>query len=350
MLPFPSESAPAMSSRSSSVYSDDEALGTNSIKVPVHHRAESLSILSGTPHEHIRFPSQSCATVSPSHATGGHDSTTADPVDHRFRFETKEEAEERRRLSATLSRVPTAELTKHIQNLSLGLESKQETPTHDYNKEPLQDSSKLSFLLEEYKPTTPGSVKSDPRPPTPPRRRPRITSASGLSLGSIPDVSNSMSTVPTFTVASNQQAMLQSSIELRAMSNRTKHFTNDKDSPYSASLAKQKNRKITLDALLGHKTSNHTPPKLVTDQEDINRLSNNTNTSRRQGKANWNELVAVGPTQSETPGMVSATGKIYGRGDHIAGYISGKFVTNLQETSSRQTKQRTSFTKRMWCI
>jgi hypothetical protein len=287
-----------------------------------------------TAREHGRLHSQSSATVSSPHATDDHELPTSNPENHRSRVETEAEAEARRHSSARLARIPTTDLLAHtLRNQSLSSPAKRVTSDQETHDRAVKDSSYLSSLSEQYKPTTSESDVAVPRPPTPPRRRPSITSAGSPSLGSINNVSASMKkTLPTSSSMGTGKELSQSPPEAHTK---------------AVLFRREAHRIRALDKLCGREASSSIPLESMFGHSSDNRLSEITESSRSQGKPDWHEHIRHDPIEYATPpGLVSSTGKVYGLGDHMAGYHNGNFVTNLQGPSSSQKQQKKGFGKR----
>jgi hypothetical protein len=335
-LSSPKKAVASTFSSSSSIYSDDGTQDTNTVGTQVPHPPETHTITDEVAQEHGRFHSQSSVTVSSPHATDDHELPTSNPEDHRSRVETEAEAEARRHSSARLARIPTSDYLVHtLRNMSLSPPTKQVTPDQESNDRAFKDSSYLSFLSEQYKPTTSENDTAVPRPPTPPRRRPSIPSAGSLSLGSIGNVSASMKkTLPTSTSMGRvtRKELSQSPPEARTKSVLSR---------------REAHRMRALDKLYGREASNSIPLESMFGHNSDNRLSEITESSRRQGKPDWHEHIRHDPIEHAIPpGLVSSTGKVYGLGDHMAGYHNGDFITNLQGPSSSQKQQKKGFGKR----
>jgi hypothetical protein len=115
-------------------------------------------------------------------------------------FETEEEAAEaRRRRSTFLARVGTNEFEQYGSLSAVSLDRMLQDLTNAKASHTKNEScgsgtreDKEAMLAREF-----GDV--GPRPPTPPRRRPRITSTSSHSLGSFPNTVSLTSSVPPFS-------------------------------------------------------------------------------------------------------------------------------------------------------
>ena len=370
----------SLDSNSSSVYSDDGMISeANSTGTQVHHRSHLQPNIDGMPREYGQYFERSSNVIMPSNADGASQMDASERTNIDYHFETSEEAEERRRRSAALAREETTYDAQSNSNLHATQTYMQQVLAGgngwNVNRERLgQSSQDQNDELTNY-----DSDRIGPRPPTPPRRRPRITSTGGHSIGSYRNTVSSIGSIAASslieprdpadictnetatgpgrqrdrarTIESMPGGAEPSSPPVLATTPVFNHSADDLDSLGLASSRRQRIRANTLHALSGPAPDTHIPIVTTHSGHGRSRISHQgSQTLRRHGKADWRDDLTIEAITQTNSSLVSATGKVYGRGDLSAGYCSGQFVTNLQRTSSRDRERRKGKLKRLFCF
>jgi hypothetical protein len=273
------------------------------------------------PSHHLDQPSQTCMVDEPA-PTGDLDVSSA-----QYRSETPEEAEDRCCLVA-------------IQAHADGRDS----PT------PLEAES------------------VGPRPPTPPRRRPRIASVDDYVSASRRNTTVSMASQSLLLTMDSRDLVnkytddigprrctvrktvrsidpISESAEPGVTRNASVIEPKDGDEETSR---QQEQRANALQALSGHVKVPSSPTDLGCGASGMPREGSSA--GRRQGKVDWREDLTGKAIDRTSSTLVSVTGNEYGLGNHEAGYCSSVFVTNLQQTTPRSDEQRKLRLKRIFCL
>lgn len=314
----------SITSDCSSAYSfDGRVSDTNLTSTQIHHRSRPESDITDKVQNDAERAIDWSSTSSQMCSANVPVSTSAlDNSDAQYRFETPEKAEE-----------PHRQVVEKAQ----------------------ADGGNRTF--------NPDANSVGPRPPTPPRRRPRIesidsyvsasrrnTSASLASQSHIPamesrDLANEyiVDIGPRRTVRDTVHSFdpISESAEPHVLRNAPMIKSQDNDAEI---LRQQEQRANALQALSCPVRVPSPPIGLEREASGISRETSGV--VRRQGKVNWRDDITDNTIDRASSTLVSATGNEYGLGDNRAGYCSGVFVTSLQETEPQSGERRESRLKR----
>lgn len=273
-MKFPN-SALSLSSRSSSFYSEDELSETNSTGTQIHHKSKMPANAVDDKYGHY-----SDHSILADASTDRTCVAAREPPQVSYRFEAPEEVAGRR-----------------------------------------QRAVRLDFDTEE----------SSPRPRTPPRRRPRVTSTGSISLRSSLDTTSSSPLVAAFAIMDDRgvpgisrNGLRSGRPEKRSAALVTQPATTPPESSEDSQMAirRRENRAKAFNALSGRRTD---APTQYDSLDDIG---------------------VQGPA-----GLVSSTDPLRRPKDYSARYSSGNFVTDLQNyQSSQPVKAKKRRARRLFCF
>jgi len=340
------DSEGSLASSPSSLYSEDGLRSeVNSVESQVHHPSYVQPDKDGIPRETGQYFKLSSSTILPLKTDEDSDTGASEWMVIDYRFETLEEAEKRRRHPASRASVKNA--TAVISGLGMHA-------TQSYIQAPVEeiasrntDRGLVGRLSQEEKWTAGfADIETGPRPPTPQRRRPRITnigSNSSLTARNMAGLIDSVRTIPR--VVEPTGAMGFSSQILRGMSiesdlpdlssSRNQNHCSDIQHALSGCACATSFSVVPAD--FGHEVSGH--PR-----------DHSKKTFRRQGNANWRDGMTRGHLMQAVPGPVSAAETSADAGDQAAGYCSGDFVTNLQCSPSQVEQQMKGRLRCLFCL
>lgn len=116
----------------------------------------------------------------------------------------------------------------------------------------------------------------------------------------------------------------------------------------TAALRRRTHRNAALQALSGRVPDTVDSGRPTDSSHPRNRAPAQTlNVPQRQGRVDWRDASTNGPLVRS--GLYSATGREYGLGDHTRGYMSGGFVTSLQELTLLPKERKKNLLKRLFC-
>jgi hypothetical protein len=328
--PTTMDSTVSLLSDSSSVYSQDEASEANATGTQIHHRSKFQPALKGSAPGVDWDSDKSSITALPSRMSGAIQNGDFDHGDVKYRLVSADEAE--RTKQEYVQQVAAGNSAWDDVSCHLGL------PLH-------QDEAVLaSFEYEDI----------GPRPPTPPRRRPPMTSISTFSTASWRDTSSSIGSVASSSITINQgQSTEHSSAQvpnpisenLESSSLQTTEY-HDVTFP-----RRQGNRINALQALTAHTSSDSDSNRGQNpSQRELKVTRSKSDKIRRQGKIDWRTTLTIGTAIQTNPGLVSVTDEIYGLGDHDASYNNGEFVTNVQNEKILKQEPQKKPARRFFCF
>jgi hypothetical protein len=359
----------SIGSDSSSVYSEDGYKSeANTAGTLVHHRSQLQPNLGGVYRENAQvFTDLSDIPVGRDVTTPDleedHDSTHAASSSHTaaYRFETREEAEERGRRSAVEARVDPHNASR---NAFL------EAPTTYMQRIPAEhDAASSSEFPALYRCGNPGHTPSTDvgdvfsTPPVPacsprrvnsdasvPVRNMRQTVVSTASFVSTDagelaaEYIRDTASLRNILRESMQRESIQEGIEPATPQARATSLSlspSSLDLAQSSSLGpdREMNRDAALQALDGAVTAEDEIQPCGPDRW-LGAGRQTSAAARRQSHPDW---------QKGT--WFSSTGRQYGLGDHTKGYVSGDYVTVIEEAViSGKGKQKRSGLKRLFCM
>jgi hypothetical protein len=185
-----------------------------------------------------------------------------------------------------------------------------------------------------------GADEIGPRPPTPPRRRPRVTSTGSISLGTDRNTIDSVSSGDPLSLLLNR-GLQHTSIDIP---------TSDQIKGSNAVLPK-----YTISEDVTVTVSPSDPPvdldgsaPAVNEISQVDSQRNENRAIALEALSGRVKTITVGTLKSDN--LVSATGRLYGLGDRSAGYYNGHFVTDLQRSSPPNKEQKKRSKKRFFCF
>jgi hypothetical protein len=114
---------------------------------------------------------------------------------------------------------------------------------------------------------------------------------------------------------------------------------------------RQGNRINALQALTAHTSSDSDSNRGQNpSRRELKVTCSKSDKIPRQGKVDWRTNLTIGTAIQANPGLASATGKIYGLGDHDADYNNGDFVTDVQNKKILKQKPAKKPARRFFCF
>ncbi|KAF2024600.1 hypothetical protein EK21DRAFT_117641 [Setomelanomma holmii] len=367
-------------SASSSLYSDDEAILTpSSTDIRDHDQSQAGRNMASLSCEYDQFFERSASNVLGS-STENQDSAVDPALHTTYRYETAAEAEERRRRSAAIARAEArlmAWVESYLPTVNGRILPVNVDGTLDYLSQASSD-----FTSSPQSSRSPEVVVADvgTRPPTPPRRRPRLSTEELQSLGSrcntvvssLQSLAESSETEALGLAVSNGVAESET-VEQAGPTSRAQQILDNAGSSalsvpaapaslFNSTLAidgvdhvtaeqQQANREHALQALVANSADVDAEVAAGRTHHEIATVTSKASgTKRRQGKSDWSNNITTGNSDRSQPTLVSSTVKVYGLGNHSLGYSSGTYVTDLQRTQAAGKQGKKSRSLRLFCM
>jgi hypothetical protein len=354
----------SLGSDSSSVYSEDEYKSeANTTGTLVHHRSQLQPNLGGVYRENAQiFTGISGMALGRDMATPDldedHSSTMAASSSHtaQYRFETREEAEERRRQSAAEAQQEPHDLEEPATYMQRVLAEHDAASASDFS---------ALYRCGSHDHIVAGDGEVDlPPPPIPPRSHLRP-----VSTGSVPprDVRNSLLSTASLTSTdagelaqeyirdtaslrnklrgSMQRESIQEGVEPstpqpRATSLSLSPSSLHLDQSSSPGPNREVNRDAALQALDGAVAAEEDEIQACESGQWLGAARQTSAAARRQGCPDWRKGA-----------LFSSSGRQYGLGDHTKGYVAGDYITVTGEVSvPEQRKRKRGTVKRLLCF
>jgi hypothetical protein len=114
---------------------------------------------------------------------------------------------------------------------------------------------------------------------------------------------------------------------------------------------RQENRINALQALTAHTSSDSDSNRgQKPSQRELKVTRSKSDKIWRQGKIDWRTNLTIGTAIQANPGLASATGEIYGLGDHYVGHNNGYFVTDVQNKKILKQEPQKKPARRFFCF
>jgi hypothetical protein len=330
MSPTSMASTVSLLSDSSSVYSQDEASEANATGTQIHHQSKFQPTSKGSAPGVDWDSDKSSITALPSCMSEAIQNGGFDHEDVKSRFVSADEAE--RTKQEYVQQVAAGNSAWNDVSRHLGL------PLH-------QDEAVLAGF--EYE-------NIGPRPPTPPRRRPPMTSISTFSTASWRDTSSSIGSVASSSITIDQgQSTKNSAAQVfNPISENSESSSLQTTEYHNVTFPRrQENRINALQALTAHTSSDSDSNRgQKPSQRELKVTHSKSHKIRRQGKIDWRTNLTIGTAIQANPGLASATGEMYGLGDHDAGYNNGNFVPDVQNKKILKQEPQKKPGRRFFCF
>jgi hypothetical protein len=299
MSPTTMGSTVSLLSDSSSVYSQDEASEANATGTQIHHRSKFQPASKGSAPGVDWDSDKSSITALPSRMSEAIQKGDFDHEVVKYRFVSADEAERTEQ--------------EYVQQVAAGNSAWNDVSRH------------LVLLLHQDEAVLAGFEYENigPRPPTPPRRRPPMTSISTFSTASWRDTSSSIGSVASSSITIDQGQSTKNSAAqvfnpiLENSESSSLQTTEYHDVTFPR---RQENRINALQALTAHTSSDSDSNRgQKPSQRELKVTRSKSHKIRRQGKIDWRTNLTIGTAIQANPGLASATGEMYGLGDSKAG-------------------------------
>jgi hypothetical protein len=330
MSPTTIVSTVALLSDSSPVYSQDEAPEANATGTQIHHRSKFQPASKGSTPGVDWDSDKSSITALPSRMSEAIQNGGFDLGDVKYRFVSADEAERTKQ--------------EYVQHVAAGNSAWDDVSRH------------LGLPLHQDETVLAGFEYEDigPRPPTPPRRRPPTTNISTFSTASWRDTSSSIGSVASSSITIDQSQSTKDSAAqvLNPISENSESSSLQTTEYHNVTFPRRQGNRINaLQALKAHTSSDsdsnrgHNP-----SQRELKVTRSKSDKIRRHGKIDWWTNLTIGTAIQANPGLASATGEIYGLGDHDAGYNNGDFVTDVQNKKILKQEPQKKPARRFFCF
>jgi hypothetical protein len=330
MSPTTMGSTVSLLSDSSSVYSQDEASEANATGTQIHHRSKFQPASKGSTPGVDWDSDKSSIRALPSRMSEAIQNSGFEHGDVKYRFVSADEAE--RSKPEYVQQVAAGNSAWNNVSRHLGL------PLH-------QDEAVLAgFEYEDI----------GPRPPTPPRRRPPMPSISTFSTAIWRDTSSSIGSVASSSIRIDQGQSTKSSAAqvFNPISENSESSSLQTTEYHDVTFPRRQGNCINaLQAPTAHTSSDSDSNRgLNPSQRELKVTRSKPDKIRRQGKIDWRTNLTIDTAIQANPGLASATGEIYGLGDHDAGYNNGDFVTDVQNKKTLKQEPQKKPARRFFCF